>query len=499
MTYGRASSRSADSKRAWVCSRLHAALLLAALFAWLLPQNMAAAPYYVEDPDNYSVELGGSNVVYFSAPVYDQDGLDMWIHNGNLTVSIEGDAPITIFHWESAEKKMDNDHSTLKCKFSTTAEGFFDITLGNSQSNFRLTKSNGGEKSLTRNSDGKTFSFSAEWSVPYNLLGKKLKFIWNVERDGTSRTVEKVAGLQTKEISMPAASAKLEPFVSMPMLSSNNPGKLEVPWFMASDSIVSAHYEYTDDAGKRHEEEIKEMKSGTILLDANVPHRNFRVVVSYKQPNDKGSYLIENQGSAVQNIPLIHTPLGLTARQLDGQKLKVEVKWNVVYPDDDDLTPTDFFEVQRSLTGEEKDFVTVHQIPYISVSKQSTYTFVDSTLTDDLTARMLVNGGTLDKLTYRVRRTITQDWNWGKNTFASTKCVVDNLHLLRIADYSAKWEDEQAYSVRVSWQYADEHGAVWDDRAQMVLRVISRNLAVRWSIAWSIISTRTTAHCATRS
>ena len=452
-------------------------MLLLALFAWLLPQNMAAAPYYVEDPDNYSVELGGSNVIYFEAPVYDQDGLDMWIHNGNLTVSIEGDAPITIFHWESAEKKMDNDHSTLKCKFSTTAEGFFDITLGNSQSNFRLTKSNGGEKSLTRNSDGKTFSFSAEWSVPYNLLGKKLKFIWNVERDGTSRTVEKVAGLQTKEISMPAASAKLEPFVSMPMLSSNNPGKLEVPWFMASDSIVSAHYEYTDDAGKRHEEEIKEMKSGTILLDANVPHRNFRVVVSYKQPNDKGSYLIENQGSAVQNIPLIHTPLGLTARQLDGQKLKVEVKWNVVYPDDDDLTPTDFFEVQRSLTGEEKDFVTVHQIPYISVSKQSTYTFVDSTLTDDLTARMLVNGGTLDKLTYRVRRTITQDWNWGKNTYASTQCVVDNLHLLRIANYSADWEDKEAYSVRVAWQYADEHGAVWDDRAQMVLRVISRNLA----------------------
>ena len=169
---------------------------------------------------------------------------------------------------------------------------------------------------------------------------------------------------------MPAASAKLEPFVSLPMLSANNPGKLEIPWFLASDSIVSAHYEYTDDTGKRHEEKIENVKSGTILLDAGVPYRNFRVVCSYKEASDKGSYLIENQGSAVQNIPVIHTPVGLTARQLDGQDLKVEVKWNIVYPDDEDLTPTDFFEVQRSITGEEKDFVTIQQLPYISVSKQ---------------------------------------------------------------------------------------------------------------------------------
>ena len=452
-------------------------LILLALFAWLLPQQAAAAPYYVEDPDNYEVALGGSNVVYFTAPVYDQDGLDMWIHNGKLTVSVDGGTPYTIFSWSSAETKISDGATSLNCNFSTGTDGFFDITLGNSRNTFRLTKDNGGAKSLARNSDGRTFEFSAEWSVPYNLLGKKLKFIWEVERDGTSRTVTTVSGLKTKEISMPAASAKLEPFVSLPMLSANNPGKLEVPWFLASDSIVSAHYEYTDDTGKRHEEKIEKVKSSSILLDANVPYRNFRVVCSYKEASDKGSYLIENQGSAVQNIPVIHTPVGLTARQLDGQDLKVEVKWNIVYPDDEDLTPTDFFEVQRSITGEEKDFVTIQQLPYISVSKQSTYTFVDNTLMDDITPDMLVNGGTLDKLTYRVRRTITKDWNWAKNTCSSTKCVVDNLHLLRIANYSADWEDKNAYTVRVSWNYADEHGAVWDDRAQMVLRVMSRNKA----------------------
>ncbi len=451
-------------------------LVLLALFAWLLPQTAAADLSYEDDPDNYTVELGGSNVIYFTAPCYDTSGADTWIQEGNLRVSVDGADPVTIFTWKS-EKNIDNDNTTLKVNFSTTADGFFDITLGNSRNTFRLTKNNGGEQSVVRNSDGKTFGFSAEWMVPYNLLGKKLTFSWDVTRNGNSATVleRAVPGLATKEISMPAASAKLEPFVSLPMLSTNNPGKLEIPWFLPSDSIVSAHYEYTDDTGKRHEEKIENVKSSSILLDANVPYRNFRVVCSYKEASDKGSYLIENQGSAVQNIPVIHTPVGLTARQLDGQDLKVEVKWNIVYPDDEDLTPTDFFEVQRSITGEEKDFVTIQQLPYISVSKQSTYTFVDNTLMDDITPDMLVNGGTLDKLTYRVRRTITKDWNWAKNTCSSTKCVVDNLHLLRIANYSAKWEDERAYTVRVSWNYADEHGAVWDDRAQMVLRVAMKN------------------------
>ena len=453
-------------------------LLLTALFAWLLPQQAAADLSYEDDPDNYTVELGGSNVIYFTAPCYDTSGADTWIYDGNLRVSVDGADPITIFHWES-KTNIDNDKTTLPVNFTTTADGFFDITLGNSRNTFRLTKNNGGWKDVVRNSDGKTFGFSAEWAVPYNLLGKKLRFTWYVKRNGNSATVldRQVPGLQAKEISMPAASAKLEPFVSLPMLSTNNPGKLEIPWFLASDSIVSAHYEYTDDTGKRHEEKIEKVKSSSILLDANVPYRNFRVVCSYKEASDKGSYLIENQGSAVQNIPMIHAPVGLTARQLDGQDLKVEVKWNIVYPDDEDLTPTDFFEVQRSITGEEKDFVTIQQLPYISVSKQSTYTFVDNTLMDDITPDMLVNGGTLDKLTYRVRRTITKDWNWAKNTCSSTKCVVDNLHLLRIKNYSAKWEDKNAYTVRVSWNYADEHGAVWDERAQMVLRVMSRNKA----------------------
>ena len=451
--------------------------MLLLMLAWLMPQQALAT--YVDDADNYTVRLGGTNIVYFTAPVYDTSDSDTWIEKGQLKVTPEGGSTQTIFQWES-ETDINNSNTTLSCKFTTDADGFFDITLGNSNGTSRLTKSNGGNRTLVRNSDGKTFEFAAEWVVPYNMLGKKLTFTWEVKRNGNGgRSAETVKNLKPVTINMPAAASKLKPFVAAPMLNPRNPGKLELPWYLASDSITKAYYEYVDAAGTTHKVDINNMNNGTIMLDANVPYRKFHIVCNYKERGDKGVYEIENVSSSTTNLAIIHAPVGLTARALDEQKAKVELKWTVPYVEDDDLVPTDFFEVQRSMTGKEEDFVAIGQLFYSKNDKKRVYTYIDSTLVDDIQPSMLKNGGTLDNLTYRVRRTITKEWGWtaANNCASSTRCPVDNLHLLRIANYSAKWEDERAYSVRVTWDYANEYHAIWDDRAQMVLRVISKNNA----------------------
>ena len=449
-------------------------LLLAVLFAWLLPQKAAAT--YVDEKDNYYVSLGGTNIIYFTAPVYDMDGADCWVESGELQYSVDGGEAKRVLFWMSS-KDVDNSKTSLSCDFSTTADGFFDITLGNSRNTKRWTKDDYGYLDLVRNSDGKTFDFAAEWVLPYNLLGKTLTFTWNVTRNGNGRKEEKVSGLKTVTIKVPAAAAKLKPTVSSPMLNPNNPGKIELPWFLASDNITKAHYEYTDASGKSQKVKIENVNSGTIMLDATVPHRNFRIVCSYKEKGDKGEYEIDGVGSTAQNLTMIHAPVGLSVRPLNDQKGKIEVKWNVPYLDAPDLTPTDFFEIQRSLTGKEEDFETIFEQFYAKTEKKSTYTYIDSTLIEAIEASMLKNGGTLDNVTYRVRRTITKDWGWGtdNNCATSASCVLDKLHLLRIANYSAKWENEQAYTVRVSWDYADEIGGVWDDRAKMILHITSKN------------------------
>ena len=458
--------------------RGHPWLLLLMLFMWVTPRANAEA--WVEDPNHFSVSLGGSNIVYFSAPVYDQKNVDQWISVGNLKVSVDGGAETTIFTWKSS-KNISGDATEVSTNFSTTADGFFDITKGNTRETYRLTKSNDNcWLNVKRNSDGYSFSFEAEWVVPYNLLGKKLKFTWDVKRDGNSPWKEvTVPNLKSVTINMPAAASKLKPFVAAPMLNPRNPGKLELPWYLASDSITKAYYEYEDATGTTHKVDINNVSSGTIMLDANVPYRKFHIVCSYKERGDKGVYEIENVSSTTHNLAMIHAPVGLTARALDERKAKVELKWTVPYVEDDDLVPTDFFEVQRSMTGKEEDFVAIGQLFFSKNDKKRAFTYIDSTLVDDIQPSMLKNGGTLDNLTYRVCRTITKEWGWtaANNCASSTRCTVDNLHLLRIANYSAKWEDERAYTVRVSWDYANEYHAIWDDRAQMVLHVVSKNNA----------------------
>lgn len=55
-------------------------LMLLLMLAWLMPQQASAT--YVDDAANYTVRLGGTNIVYFTAPVYDTSDSDTWIEKG---------------------------------------------------------------------------------------------------------------------------------------------------------------------------------------------------------------------------------------------------------------------------------------------------------------------------------------------------------------------------------------------------------------------------------
>ena len=456
-------------------------LLLLVLFAWLLPQQAAADTYdtYVDKSYNYGVTLDGSNTVKIHVPVYVQEGADCWIKDGQLKVSVAGGNEITLFRWRASENI---DGSADKCwtTFSTEAGGYIMVTLGNTSSTVKVTSggSVGGDV-IQNNDEAETYDVTALWYVPYDVLGKKLTFKWDVERNGNSRDDAKLTLSAPEAITMPSAGQTLQPIISDAMLSTKFKGQIEVPWFLASTDITKIRYEYTDAFNKTIRVDMPTNENnGIIRLNATEPHRDFRIVASYRMKGEGASYYdIENVQSSSENLTMIHAPLGLTATAIDGVRPKVELKWNTAYLTDEDFALTDFFEIQRSLTGEEKDFETIGQEVFAQASKKGSYTFVDSTIVQAIKNGMLKNGGTLDKLTYRVRRAMSQIWGWDQenNCAAGASCIVDNLHLLRIANYSAKWEDERAYTVRVSWDYVNEFGGVWDDRAKMMLHITSKN------------------------
>ena len=463
-------------------------LMLLVLLGWLLPQQAVADDGYdtfVDQSYMYNIYVSGSNTVTISVPLYDQEGADCYIVDGNLYASWEGQSEINLFHWALNGGSIAGDKSTCPTMIYSQAPGYFNVTLGNTTGVTRLDPHDWKPVNVARNSDGTTFSLSAVWVFPKELLGKNVKLRWHVQRDGTGRNkvwLDESAGLkQPDPITLPEANPVSPPVVTLATLNNDSTGRILVPWTMLPEKINKLHYEYNDANGRLVSVSMPTTTNGgTISLNAFEPHRNFRIIADYYEAQTVGDYLIKDAASEPQDLTMIHAPSGLTARPLGGANSKVELKWNVGNITDEDVAEIDFFEIQRSLTGKEEDFVTIGQEPFAKLGEdtKTVYTFVDSTYVDAITEEMLTDGYTLENLTYRVRRTITQGWGWGTdNPCASTaKCVMDNLHLLRIADYTATKVDD-SYNVRVAWQYADEHNGVWDSRAKMMLRVTSLNLA----------------------
>ena len=447
-------------------------MLLAVLLAWLLPERAAAT--HVDDTWKYQVALNGANTVRIQAPVYDQEGADCWVSDGNLKVVVDG-VEKTCFHW-CRDGDTDSKSSDIYIHFSTEVGGSFDITQGNSGNHFTMTQSGYYKNLVYRNSDGNTYTVYAVWRVPYEYLGKTLKFKWDVERDGNSRSKKKVSGLSDVEVPMPDAPEVIHPQVTMASMSYSVAGKMELPWFIASKTITALRYEYIDAYGITVRNDIPTNENnGTIYLDATVPHDNFCVVASYKDSNEDE---INNVSSTIQNLTIIHAPVGLTATQIGDVKAKVRLDWHVRYPSTDDLATSDYFEVQRSLTGQEADFVTIGTVPVVFDDKNPHFAYTDSTIVNALVAEHLTGGSSLPNLTYRVRRMITQTWGWDGNPCAQrVQTSVGGLHLQRLKSYSAQWADERAYTVRVDWEYVKEPNAVWDSRAKLMMVVTMRNNA----------------------
>ena len=460
-------------------------LLLLALLTWLVPQRAAADDNYetyVDQSILYNVFVSGTNTVTITVPCYDMEGADAWIYNGNLDASWEGKSHVNLFHWAAAAD-IDNARSTCPVTFFSDAPGYFNLTLGNTKNVTRLNPNGYVTYNVVRNDDKCTFGVTAVWVVPKEMRGKKITLTWKVQRNGNGRDdvwLNEKGGLKDPEpITIPEASPVSPPFISFANINNDSIGKIMVPWTMIPEKISKLRYEYVDANNRTVSKEVKTTtNSGIITLNATEPHRKFRLIADYYEPQTVGEYLIKDASSEAQDLTMLHGPHGLTVTPLGGAKPKVEVKWNIGSINDADLAEIDFFEIQRSLTGKEEDFVAIGQVPFARVGSaaQSIYTFVDSTYVNDLAESMLTDGYSLENLTYRVRRAMTQAWGWTeKNPCAnSAHCVVDNLHLLRIANYTATQLDDQ-YNVRVAWQYADEHNGVWDDRAKMMLRLTMKN------------------------
>ena len=446
------------------------------LLICLLPAERAVADDLLDaDKGFYSVYLSGSATIAFSMPCYNAHGEDSWINSGYLNVTWTDDDgnshTKTVIHW--GRSTVCDDISTgVNMNFSSDVPGTVKVS--------DVTISGSGTTVLLWPFNENWVKAEGAWKLPYELLGHKnksrsLKFSWSAEMERTAWTwTETITGFDTKNIDVPPAPDKITPQVTMATLTLDKANTIEVPWFMANENLTKISYEYTNASGDHVSVPMSTKKSsGSIPLDCNVPHKDFYVKVSYIDVND---FEMEDICSDPIDLTMIHAPVGLTATSLGGEKAKVRLDWRVDHTDTEDITTTDFFEIQRSLTGKEDDYETIGTVTFSLDATNNAFTFTDSTVVKSLMGGMLTGGNSLPNLSYRVRRMITQDWGWDGNVCAQkVTCPLSGLHLKGFSNYAASWENEQSFTVRVTWSLDNSAGAVWDSRAQWILRVVKTN------------------------
>ena len=131
-------------------------LLLAALFAWLLPQN-AVADSPLLQPYHYQGMLNGSNTVRISAPIYDEVSTDNWTNNATLTIKWTDKNKIehseVLLTWKAdilfdpfGVSMYDNDKSEVPAKFETKTGGSIEISKTFQGRRFAVFSTIGGQR-----------------------------------------------------------------------------------------------------------------------------------------------------------------------------------------------------------------------------------------------------------------------------------------------------------------------------------------------------------------
>ena len=269
--------------------------------------------------------------------------------------------------------------------------------------------------------------------------------------------------------------ATFETYDPVPGTEEGELNLLKIP-FSCDQMVKWVEATYTNESGNYVDlgrtEMPKNTYAGFIKVPATEAHRNMKIRAKLLVGEVNITYNAKSDA-------VMHNPRKLSAELLRFAKDTLsaagtlQLKWRTHDAKYNDVVDGDQFAVLRSLTGKMEDMQQIGSV--VMDSSDSIYTYNDETLISNLTQELLSEGR--PKVKYIVVRASAQQlWGLNNNVASATvEPMLDNLHLLRIKDYTAKWDDQTAHTVKVAWQYGDEYGAAWDSRAQLKMQVTSTN------------------------
>ncbi len=450
--------------------------MLLTITALCLPLLAHADPIWVDDPSSYKIDIYGMNTVKITVPVYNKDGYDTWIDKGKLSYQVKDangnkGAAVKLLEWATCEEDISGSAKSVDAKFSSDAPGVKKLLFSTGS---KILSQSETRASLSFNGSSKV-SAEVEWSVPIELRGKSLILSWEVQRDGNMRYEENVS-IDEKKIDIPAKTGIVDPMITSATISPDyeHRGQIIVPWMIAvqNDQVRKVVAYWRDAQGVTKSRDLETKASGNIYLDASEKHDSLRVVVDYEDTNDNTVDLISGRVSNYYNVPIIHKPSNLTITPVNNDSAKVILSWEVPDTAVVDLMDSDVFQIQRSISGREADFLDIATVVFDQ--KQVEYTFEDKTLLENAKTSDLSADGRLYPA-YRLRRTVSSLWGWDDNPITARDSMkFCQLDLRTVSTAKGEWVNQDEHTLKVSWDYetgTDDHWYVWDNRAEMSLKV----------------------------
>ena len=341
---------------------------------------------------------------------------------------------------------------------------------------------------------GNTVYAEYDWYYPASFSGRTMDVyaVGDIYTNGKEYPINKKCGT----IDFP--SVELTPYSLNISTDKSMKGFLQLP-FSAVRPINQIYAEYFTESETHGLEKSEVLKfdndktmNGFLKIPATVPHYSMKLCaninVSKWTPHvrgngDPGKYdgdfvtpysntIDEKQAS---NAPMIHAPVSFMAE--NDAEGKVKLSWWIRFEKYPDLFDGDMFQIQRSLSGKEEDFIDIGGVVFDS--NEQYYSFVDDNLISSLTEADIDPSTGGPHVKYRIRRSCTQMWDWKDNPAAdSTECAFTQTLLLQPINARANWESEELRTVNVEWEYPKSNGYtyyVWDNRAEMVLIMTMTN------------------------
>ena len=377
--------------------------------------------------DAHNFSSSHKSVLYFKLPGQSDKAQLMELHSKNGTKDDASQKGKFMYFWFNFN---------WNCAYNHTLQ----LTSGSQNP---VTFSKDGGVDVAKATGANVYWIEMEFRVPQSWCGQHVEFEWDVwsSDNGSSRIPTDAV-----TVDIPDAPEGIDPELTQPMLMPNDIGKIGYMWYISAREVNKANalWKESADAAAERTQSLGQEMTGTVLLDATEPHYGFHVVADY---TDTYGYNITDRSSEKTDVPMLHAPINLKVIPANDGKGGVKVTWETNYPGYPDISGTDVFEVQRSLTGKEGDYKTITSEVYDE--DKTAYEFYDEKyLSEVKSVEQLLT------TKYRVRRSSTALWGWEGNPTVATTALNSPMTTLYVpTGTTALWGDEDSHTMLVKWDY----------------------------------------------